>query len=194
VIWPCLINVNTHTGKAVIEFEKKTEGLWETYGVDEQDHGLILPNSEEIDKYHHMKIVSVTQLTHDTRNYVLKFEERVCMWVPLGHDVRLRAVIQGVDTAKQYTPIPPSLPHSPAPRHWHHDYICVMVKMYHHGALTPWLFDKKENDVIELGGISGKFDINKLTHVTELYMIAAGSGISPMIKLIVWGLQEKQQV
>ena len=195
VNWPCYIKVNTDTGKVDIEFTKKDEGLWSNYGVNDKDHAIIAYSVDEIETYHKAKIISINQVTHNVRTYVFKFVEEIYMWIPIGHDIRIRAIIEGMDYAKQYTPIPAYLPHcDPTIKQWHSDYICCMVKYYSDGALTPYLFNKKEKDIVEIGGISGSFNIRKLNHVKELYLIAAGSGISPMLKIIVWWISKKDQV
>ena len=195
VLWPCVVNVNTDTGKVELEFEKKEEGIWNTYGENDKNHGMMMTRVDEIEEYHKAKIININQITHNVRTFVFKFVDKVLMWVPIGHDVRIRGIIEGIDYAKQYTPIPPYLPHGePTLRHWHHDYMCFMVKYYSEGALTPYLFGKKEQDVVEIGGMSGNFNIRKLNNVKKLYLIAAGSGLSPMLKIIVWAISKKDQM
>lgn len=194
VLWPCFVSVNTDTGRIDVEFTKKVEGCWEKYGEDDKDHAVVVCSVDEIETYHKARIINIVQVTHNVRTFVLKFLDKVLMWVPIGHDVRIRAIIEGIDYAKQYTPVPPSLPHSKPTKHWHNDYLCCMVKYYSDGALTPYLFGKKEKDIIEVGGMSGSFNIRKLGRISELYMIAAGSGVSPMLKLLIWGLARKEQV
>lgn len=195
VIWPCHVSVNTDTGRVEIEFTKKEEGCWDNYGVNDKDHAIVAYSVDEIETYHKARIISINQVTHNVRTFVFKFIDKVYMWVPIGHDIRIRAIIEGIDYAKQYTPIPPFLPHCDQTiKHWHQDYICCMVKYYSDGALTPYLFSKKEKDVVEIGGMSGSFNIRKLNHVKELYLIAAGSGISPMLRILVWGISKKDQV
>lgn len=195
VLWPCLVSVNVDTGRVELEFTKKDEGFWNSYGTDDKDHATVAINLDEIETYHKVRIVSINQVTHNVRTFVFKFVDKVLIWVPIGHDLRIRAMIEGVDCAKQYTPIPPYLPHGePTIKHWHQDYICFMVKHYTEGALTPYLFKKQERDIVEIGGISGTFDIRKLAHAKELYMVAAGSGISPMLRLLVWAISKKDQV
>lgn len=195
VQWPCLISVNTDSGRVELEFTKKEEGFWSTYGINDKDHALIASAVDEIEKYHKARIISINQVTHNVRTFVFKFVEKVLMWVPIGHDVRIRGIIEGIDYAKQYTPIPPYLPYGePTLKHWHQDYICFMVKYYSEGALTPYLFGKREQDIVEIGGMSGNFDVRRLSQIKELYLIAAGSGLSPMLRLLVWGISKKNQV
>ncbi|KAK6629981.1 hypothetical protein RUM43_003802 [Polyplax serrata] len=195
VLWPCFISVNTDTGRVELEFTKKEEGFWRSYGSDEKDHGIVAASVDEIEAYHKARIISIKQVTHNVRTFVFKFVEKVLMWVPVGHDVRLKGTIEGMECAKQYTPIPPYLPHGePTVKHWHQDYICFMVKYYSEGALTPYLFGKREQDIVEIGGMNGTFNVRKLSRVKDLYLIAAGSGLSPMLRLLVWAVAKKDQI
>lgn len=194
VYWPCYVSVNTDTGRLEVEFTKKSEQFWDKYGVDEKDNAIVASSVNEIETYHTARIVSIEEVTHNVRNFVFKFVDKVYMWVPIGHDIRIRTIVEGIDYAKQYTPIPPYLPHGEPVKHWHSDYICCMIKHYPEGALTPYLFSKKECDTVELGGMSGSFNIRKLNGIKHLYLIAAGSGLSPMLRLLVWGTAKKGEL
>ncbi|KAL0275361.1 UNVERIFIED_CONTAM: hypothetical protein PYX00_003225 [Menopon gallinae] len=194
VYWPCYVTVNTDSGRLEVEFTKKSEEFWDKYGVDDKDNATIAANVDEIETYHTARIISMEDATHNVRIFIFKFVDKVYMWVPIGHDIRIRTVIEGIDCAKQYTPIPPYLPHGEPVKHWHNDYICCMVKLYPEGALTPYLFSKKMYDTVELGGISGTFNIRRLNGIKHLYLIAAGSGLAPMLRLLVWAVTKKHEL
>lgn len=189
--WPCRISVSTESGKVEIQFSKVEEGCWEKHGVEDPDHGKVSGEDSELEAYYRAKIVSVEPVTHNSQRILVRFEDRVALWIPLGHDVRIRALVEGVDTARRYTPSVPPCSVTPEAAV---DGLAFLIKRYPEGALTPRIFDKRPGDVIEVGGPGGDFDVRVLAGVQAMYLIAAGTGITPMTRLIAWGLSNSSSV
>nr|CAD7595866.1 unnamed protein product [Timema genevievae] len=65
------------------------------------------------------------------------------------------------------------------------------VREYPAGALTPWLCSLCPGDTVELSGPEGSFSTKLLAETTSLYLVAAGTGLTPMLALIVWALERR---
>lgn len=67
-----------------------------------------------------------------------------------------------------------------------------MIKHYDDGALTSKLKNLKIGSQIEVSNYAGSFKLDKLDNCKELVMICAGSGFTPMIRLIYHALKIDQ--
>ena len=66
--------------------------------------------------------------------------------------------------------------------------ICLMIKTYNDGSLTPILDRLELNSFVEISNFVGSFQSNSLEKCNELILICAGSGFTPMVKLVKEGL------
>lgn len=184
--WPCRIAISPDPGQVEVQFSKVDEGCWQKYG---QDYKCMY--KDELEAYYGARITSVLPITHNTVLISVKFED-ACFWVPIGHDIRIRLIFDGKETlARRYTPCIPPCASAPATTP---DSLIFLIKGYENGALTPLLIKKPVGDVIEVGGPGGDFDIRDLKDVERLYLIAAGTGITPMTRLITWGFHTGNNV
>lgn len=182
--WPCRIAASM--GQVEVQFSKVDEGCWQKYGED-----LKRAYNDDMDGYYGARITSVLPITHNTVLISVKFED-TCFWVPIGHDIRIRLIFNGNETlARRYTPCIPPSASVPATTP---DSLIFLIKSYENGALTPLLVKKPVGTVIDVGGPGGDFDVRGLKDVERLYLIAAGTGITPMTRLITWGFHSGNNV
>lgn len=136
------------------------------------------------------------QLTHDTDLYYLGLPESSRMIVPVGHHVFLRPCDDSESAllAKPYTAV---VDYASMERRGDHHQdnesqktVCLMIKHYDDGALTPLLKQVKLGGKIEMSVHTGSFQIQRLEECNELFLICAGTGLTPMIRLIKLGLQK----
>lgn len=64
-----------------------------------------------------------------------------------------------------------------------HD-IFFLIKTYNVGTLTKYLSQKTSDEVVGVSQPKGNLDLNRIKNFTKFLMIAAGSGITPMISVI----------
>jgi NAD(P)H-flavin reductase len=69
----------------------------------------------------------------------------------------------------------------------------LFVKIYEDGIFTPQLAQLKEGDDILLTDPIGKCDITKLVEAETVAMFAAGTGITPMVNLIVHRINQTRK-
>lgn len=100
----------------------------------------------------------------------------------------------GVEIVRSYTPIPPALCKEWIPPDWKSDRLCLMVKEYPNGSMTPWLCSRKPGDSVKLCGPEGKFHPDHLKNAVHLFLLAAGTGVTPMLSLIKWGVDSRNRI
>lgn len=89
---------------------------------------------------------------------------------PLGHNV-----------SRPYTPVCP-LVETAEYGHISEDTLCLLVKTYPNGKLSQHLCSLHQGDSIEVSRPQGSFEC--WTSKTNLILLAAGTGITPMIPII----------
>ena len=69
-----------------------------------------------------------------------------------------------------------------------------MIKMYPDGQFTQQLAGYKEGDMIDVSDYEGSFVESRLDQADTLVLVAAGTGFTPMVKLLQWNrIHNKQQ-
>lgn len=62
--------------------------------------------------------------------------------------------------------------------------ILFLIKTYNVGTLTKYLSQKSSDEVVNVSQPKGNLDLGRVKNYTRFSMIAAGSGITPMISVI----------
>uniref|UniRef100_A0A8C2F9D3 Cytochrome b5 reductase 4 n=1 Tax=Cyprinus carpio TaxID=7962 RepID=A0A8C2F9D3_CYPCA len=140
--------------------------------------------------YRECVLVSKSDVTHDTQVLCLQLPPGSHMQVPVGRHVYLKTSLQGTDVVKPYTPVDQSLiPSSQSSAEMGSD-LNLMIKLYPDGLLTSHLASLPIGSSLSVGGPEGSFSTRILHDVTHLYMLAAGTGFTPMARLIRLALQD----
>jgi len=181
VKWPCECTVIN--GKIEIRFSKADEKCWKSFGQASGDHGCTSTDNNDFDEYFPAQILAIDQVTPNTKTFSVRFEDDVAFWIPIGHDMRVKDVVSGIETSRRYTPC-----WVPSTTNFAKDYYYFLIKFYATGGLTPCIFEKTCGDRMTIGGVGGDFEVAQLKDIKELYLIAAGTGITPLTRLIYWGL------
>ncbi|XP_014246650.1 cytochrome b5 reductase 4 isoform X1 [Cimex lectularius] len=132
-----------------------------------------------------LKIVEINPINHNVYIIGLTYVNSVFNYIPLGFHISLSANIKDTEVERQYTPISNLLTEFPFD-------VTLMVKSYPEGAFSSWFTSLKINDVVTSSMPIGSFSPQLLTDVTHLVLFAAGTGLTPMVRLIQWALQLKK--
>ncbi|KAJ8411432.1 hypothetical protein AAFF_G00162400 [Aldrovandia affinis] len=172
-------------GKVQVTLRKAVRTQWEQLGEPLNSHDSFLRRRERAVFFRECTLVSKAEITHDTGLFCLRLPPGTHMQVPVGRHVYLRAPIQGSDVVKPYTPVDRTLIPDPQDcTESEHTDIFLMIKIYPDGALTPHLNTLNIGDCVSLSGPEGTFTLRPLRDVTHLYLLAAGTGFTPMARLI----------
>lgn len=89
--------------------------------------------------------------------------------------------IKGHDVSRPYTPVWPLIETTDFGQ-ISEDTLCLLVKSYPNGKLSQHLCSLHQGDSIEVSRPQGSFEC--WTSKTNLILLAAGTGITPMIPII----------
>ncbi|EGT31400.1 hypothetical protein CAEBREN_18814 [Caenorhabditis brenneri] len=131
--------------------------------------------------YHSTQIVDLYRLNHDTIVFSLEFPEHTVYRIPIGHHVSVKVRKGNAVLYRPYTPIS-----NPDPRR-----LDLMIKIYPDGICTPSLSLLKIGDELEISDPIGEKDFSGWTENSQqLILLAAGSGLTPMIDILERRIQK----
>lgn len=131
-------------------------------------------------------------LTHDVFLFTFALPQGSFMWVPIGHHVSLEHDVKGMKITRSYTPVIPAL--KEGQERLDGKTLHLMIKIYAEGALTPELRNLEIGDSLELKDTEGDFDMRVLQRCRSLLLLAAGTGFTPMVRLLHWALFVSKQI
>ncbi|XP_043542938.1 cytochrome b5 reductase 4 isoform X3 [Chiloscyllium plagiosum] len=139
--------------------------------------------------YRKCTLLSKTDVSHDTRLLCFQLPPGCYLTISIGQHVYLKSNIQDVEVVRPYTPVLPTLYVDPKDNGLSCTNIYLMVKIYPDGLLTPLIDRLQIGDCISVSSPEGNFKQSQLEGITELILLAAGTGFTPMIKLINFALK-----
>ncbi|KAG8010373.1 Cytochrome b5 reductase 4 [Nibea albiflora] len=186
-------NVSVHTafsvGKIQVTIRKQAKGKWTSLGQPLEFHNTFLRKKDRAPYYRDCVLVSKTEVNYNTYVYRLQLPRGSVRHVPVGKHVYLKALIQDTEVVRPYTPVDPDL--AAASSHSSQDSdLYLMIKVYPDGVFTPHLNSLHIGDHLSVSGPEGPFSLRPLRDVTHLYLLAAGTGFTPMARLIPVVLQD----
>nr|XP_061804519.1 cytochrome b5 reductase 4-like isoform X2 [Nerophis lumbriciformis] len=202
VIHLCLLeavdaNIAVHTaatvGKIQVTIHKQEKGKWPSLGQPLEFHNTFLCKKERTLFYRDCVLVSRTEVNHNTHVLQLQLPRGTVMQVPVGKHVYLKSLIQETEVVRPYTPVDKGLSVGPDPSS-ENNHLYLMIKFYSDGALTQHLNSLHVGDHISVSGPEGTFSLRPLRDVTVLYLLAAGTGLTPMARLLQLALQEMNTI
>lgn len=138
--------------------------------------------------YRQCELTQRVNVNHDTDLYYFSLPPSSRMWTPIGHHVYLRFADEPL-LVKPYTVASDTLSEKSESCE-NGKQICLMIKHYSDGALTSKLKSLRIGSKVEISNYTGKFDVDRVcSKFKELFLICAGSGFTPMIRLLVHALE-----
>lgn len=189
-------NVSVHTafsvGKIQVTIHKQTKEKWTSLGQPLEAHNTFLRKQDRAVYYRECVLVSKTEVNHNTHLFRLQLPRGTVMHVPVGKHVYLKALIQDAEVVRPYTAVDHTL-QTPQDSSQDPD-LYLMIKVYPDGLFTPHLHSLWPGDPISVSGPEGSFSLRPLHDVTDLYLIAAGTGFTPMARLIQTSLRDIEAI
>ncbi|CAB3994136.1 cytochrome b5 reductase 4 isoform X2 [Paramuricea clavata] len=139
-------------------------------------------DSNEDSLYWRCEVKSIVEVTHNVKMFCFTLPNGLVMDAPVGHHVHFQRTISGIDISRPYTIVVPSFDFKNGEETKRHLYL--IIKIYPSGTLTPSLLDVNIGDHCLLTGYSGNFQSSRLTEAKDIIMIAGGTGLTPMIRII----------
>ncbi|KAL1123489.1 hypothetical protein AAG570_002569 [Ranatra chinensis] len=195
VRWPPQVTVSPT--KLEVRLNKMQTLLWDDLSILEPPRkGGIVECGRKSTGHCPVSVFSSTRLTHNVYLIAVRYLDRVYNYIPIGHHVFLKTNIGGNIVERAYTPVCGLLEAFDPGLVW------LVVKRYPDGVFSSWLTGVSAGQPVDLQlsrpqGLFSTADLMSAAMVSPpatLTLLAAGSGITPMVRLIVWALANTNSV
>uniref|UniRef100_A0A8C5ESK1 Cytochrome b5 reductase 4 n=1 Tax=Gouania willdenowi TaxID=441366 RepID=A0A8C5ESK1_GOUWI len=190
-------NVSVHSahtvGKIQVSIRKQSKGSWARLGQPLESHNTFVRKKDRALFYRECVLVSKTEVNYNTNVFRFKFPRGSVMHVPVGQHVYLKANIQDTEVVRAYTAVDQHLISASGNSSQESD-LYLMIKIYPDGIFTPYLHSLQIGDHMSVSGPDGTFSLRRLLDGTNLYLLAAGTGFTPMVRLIRLVLEDTETV
>ncbi|XP_059501246.1 cytochrome b5 reductase 4 isoform X2 [Stegostoma tigrinum] len=178
------VHCTSRVGKIELNLKKCNNIVWSDLGHPRELHNSYKRRTDQGLFYRKCTLLSKMDVSHDTRLLCFHLPVGCCLTIPIGQHIYLKSNIQDTEVVRPYTPVLPTLYVEPKDDSCTWTCIYLMVKIYPDGLLTPLIDKLQIGDCISVSGPEGNFKLSQLEGITELILLAAGTGFTPMIKLI----------
>ncbi|NXG36403.1 NB5R4 reductase, partial [Dromaius novaehollandiae] len=186
-----VVNIAEKVGKVEIILKKKDNVHWKMLGQPLESHNTFIKRKNRGLFYRKCKLVSKTEVTHDTKLFCFMLPKTTRFQVPTGQHVYLKQIIAGTEVVKPYTPLLPFLLLDFKEPSCHDSAnIYLMIKIYSCGLFTQALDHLQIGDCISISNPEGNFKKSQVQALEDLFLLAAGTGFTPMVKLLNFALSE----
>ncbi|GAB5571697.1 cytochrome b5 reductase 4 isoform X1 [Prionailurus iriomotensis] len=210
------VRVVENVGKIEIVLKKKENASWKRLGHPLENHNSLILRKDTGLYYRKCRLISKEGVTHDTKLFCLMLPPSTHLQVPVGQHVYLKLTITGTEIVKPYTPVSDSLlSEFKEPVLLNNKYIYFLIKIYPAGLFTPELdqlqiecsiqnsccfnrffkdFMKVKlahlltRDFVSVSNPEGSFKISQFQELEDLFLLAAGTGFTPMVKILNYAL------
>ncbi|XP_038177311.1 cytochrome b5 reductase 4 isoform X1 [Arvicola amphibius] len=183
------VRVIENVGKIDIVLQKRENISWKCLGQPLEKHDSFITKKDTGLFYRRCQLISKEDVTHDTRLFCLMLPPSTHLQVPVGYHVYLKLSVTGAEIVKPYTPVSVSSLsgfREPAPPP--NKYIYFLIKIYPDGLFTPELDRLQIGDFVSVSSPEGNFKLSKLQEVEDLFLLAAGTGFTPMVNVLNYAL------
>lgn len=89
-----------------------------------------------------------------------------------------------MEVSRSYTPVPPCLhPDDMAPS-YRSDCLCLMIKKYPNGALSPSITALQSGQTLMLSNALGAFVVESFDRYSVIHMLVGGTGLTAMLGIV----------
>ncbi|XP_053351233.1 cytochrome b5 reductase 4 [Clarias gariepinus] len=188
------VQTASSVGKVEVCLRKVHKAKWTQVGQPLESHDSFIQSKHRGLFYRDCVLASKKEVTHDTQLFCFRLSPGAHMHIPVGRHVYLKASIQGNDVVKPYTPVDQVLMPQIHSSNTLSSEIYLMIKVYPDGAFTQHLNNLDIGASVSISGPEGPFTLRSLHDVTHLYLLAAGTGFTPMARLLCLALQDLPSV
>lgn len=179
-------------GKIELIFAKAQPQLWTSFGL--LDRRKVADLADTITSFEY-DVCASRPINSDSFAVHLKPRRRVLQHVPVGYHLRIASSDSAASVERSYTPVPPACMPDDVPLEA--AIVPLLVKRYAGGALSVPLTavvvkppaDATVREPLRLSQPRGAFSLYKTRLHTRVAMLAAGSGLTPMLSVLAYMLQ-----
>ncbi|XP_017073098.1 cytochrome b5 reductase 4 [Drosophila eugracilis] len=181
VEWPPKVTkIGAETGKIELVLGKEEPAPWPTYGT----HVSSKVDSASIqDETYQYEVTQHKDINHDSFRVSLQSTQReVLMVLPVGYHVDIEVPLESGVTLRSYTPVDQSFLHSDSSSS--EECLNFLIKRYPNGLVSSHIHQLKVGSHVQLSPPRGSFQLSELTAHRNVLLLAAGSGLTPILSLI----------
>ncbi|XP_044613173.1 cytochrome b5 reductase 4 isoform X1 [Equus asinus] len=183
------VRIVENVGKIEIVLQKKENTSWKCLGHPLENHNSLVPKKDAGLFYRQCQLISKEDVTHDTRLFCFMLPPSTHLQVPIGQHVYLKLTVTDTEIVKPYTPVSDSLlSEFKEPALPNNKYIYFLIKIYPAGLFTPELDHLQIGDFVFVSNPEGNFKTSQFQELEDLFLLAAGTGFTPMVKLLNYAL------
>ncbi|EDV98183.1 cytochrome b5 reductase 4 [Drosophila grimshawi] len=183
IIWPPkALRVSPETGKIELVLSKQEEQPWSSYGSHEASKTSGAPEEELLD----FMVQHCSHFNHDSFELCLEsVEQELLLHLPVGYHLDIEVPHNGERVQRSYTPVPHncllaeaySSSSSPNSQRF-------LIKHYENGIVSSQLNQLESGGNLQLTLPRGNFNLAQLEAHRHILLLAAGSGLTPMLSLL----------
>ncbi|XP_072744852.1 cytochrome b5 reductase 4 isoform X2 [Anoplolepis gracilipes] len=179
VEWPPMCKKDFDIMQVDFTFIKKIKDIWKSQG----DHTLSRESITNKRTYREYEVLSNTPLCKLVNLLVLRATHFLEL-IPIGRHIEVKMNVMGMEISRSYTPVPPCLhPDDMAPN-YKPDCICLMIKRYPNGALSPSITKLQPGQTLTMSNGLGAFITESFDRYPIIHMLAGGTGLTVMLGII----------
>ncbi|XP_070556069.1 cytochrome b5 reductase 4-like [Ptychodera flava] len=185
------VKVSGTSGKVEVTLQKCNPGKqWTSIGEPMTDHSTFQKIANREMKYRQCVLKQRDAVSHDTQLLCFEVPQGTRLCVPVGYHVFVKATVCDTEIVRPYTVVLPSILTDDVSQDIRDGRLFyLMIKIYQSGVLTPVIDKLNIGDKISISDPDGSFLISKLEACQRLFLLAAGTGFTPMVRLIHSSLQ-----
>ncbi|XP_015434776.1 PREDICTED: cytochrome b5 reductase 4 [Dufourea novaeangliae] len=177
--WPPVCKRNFDTMEVDFTFTKKIKEIWKTQG----SHTISREPNTSSRSYKEYEVLTNTPLSKLVHFLVLRAKNSLEL-VPIGRHVEIKMNVMGMDVSRSYTPVPSCLHPGDMPPNYKSDCICLMIKKYENGALSPSITNLQAGQTLMLSNALGAFVVESFDRYSVIHILAGGTGLTVMLGII----------
>ncbi|XP_029033088.1 cytochrome b5 reductase 4 isoform X1 [Osmia bicornis bicornis] len=177
--WPPLCKRNLDTMEVDFTFTKKKKEIWKTLG----SHTISRETNTSSRIYKEYEVLANIPLSKLVHLLVVRAKDYLEL-VPIGRHVEAKMSVMGMEVSRSYTPVPPCLhPDDMAPS-YRSDCLCLMIKKYPNGALSPSITALQSGQTLMLSNALGAFVVESFDRYSVIHMLVGGTGLTAMLGIV----------
>jgi len=183
VVWPPkAAKIGAETGKIELVLAKEEAEPWPTYGTHVTSKLDFTSAQEETYEY---EVTNSKDFNHDSFDFsLLSVQREVLMVLPVGYHVDIEVPLEGGAIQRSYTPVDQSYLHLDKNCPSSSECLSFLIKRYPNGPVSSHLHQLQAGSRIHLSPPRGTFQLSELTAHRNILLLAAGSGLTPILSLI----------
>jgi len=182
-----VFRVGSSSGKIEVDLLKYTQERWQSLGSPLENHLWFGPLKDLQISYRKWKVLCSDKVTHDTIYLVLDPPPGTIFQVPIGHHVQFKEKVEEIELTRSYTPVR-LLSSSQCVQD---DSLHFLIKIYPDGVFTPQLEKLSVGDSVTVSDHTGSFNVSQINGANNIYFLAAGTGSTPIFRLLHHLIQSK---